>query len=128
MANVLIVDDDPTIVALFQYVFIEAGYTVETAVNGQDALEKLAGFIPDIIFTDIDMPVMNGKDFIVNLKKLSHSKAELQNIPFFVMTGENFMDTNLGGVFKNNSNFQEFIPKMTNPDEVLSLAKNAMGK
>lgn len=126
MPKLLIVDDEQSIRALFEYVFIDAEYTVETAINGADALTKLASFTPDIMLIDIAMPEMNGKEFIINLKKLSQSRPELKTIPFFVMTGENFMNESFDGVFKNNDNFQGFIPKMTNPEEVVELAQKTL--
>ena len=42
---------------------------VETAENGMEACAKLGGFIPDIILTDLMMPLMKGRDFIEYIRK-----------------------------------------------------------
>ncbi|MCG2726947.1 MAG: response regulator [Elusimicrobia bacterium] len=126
MPKLLIVDDEQTIRALFEYVFADAGYTVETAINGIDALAKLASFTPDVMLVDIAMPEMDGKEFILNFKKLALSRPELKQIPFFIMTGENFMNASFDGVFKGNDDFYGFIPKMTSPEEVLELVQKTL--
>jgi CheY-like chemotaxis protein len=60
---VLVVDDDPSIRALYRAIFSDEGYRVETAVNGQDALDQL-GCAPDLIVLDLAMPFMDGTEFL----------------------------------------------------------------
>lgn len=60
-ARVLIVDDEPHIAKIVGRFLLNAGYDVESAVNGEDALNCIAGAVPDVIITDIKMPRMNGK-------------------------------------------------------------------
>lgn len=122
MANILIVDDEYSIRTLYQFVFMEAGHTTALAKDGQDALEKLDGFLPDLMLLDISMPVLDGPGFLKELKKLSLSRPELSAIPFIVLTGENFnkMDTNYA--FSRNPCCKAFLPKMTQQAQVLALA------
>ena len=126
MAKILIVDDEPSIIALFQYVFIDAGYTVETAENGKIALEKLEGFLPDFILLDISMPEMTGPEFVKNWDKMAFSKPMLRNIPFLVMTGENYINPPVPFGFEKKKNFKSFVPKMTNPTDVLEMINTAL--
>lgn len=65
--KILVVEDDSSIVAMYQFKLEHEGYTVKTAGNGKIALETLATFRPDIILLDLKMPVMSGD---VMLKKL----------------------------------------------------------
>ena len=58
--KVLVVDDDPDIVELLQYNLQKEGYQVAAAHNGREAIDKAAGFSPDIILLDVMMPVMDG--------------------------------------------------------------------
>ncbi|OGS50622.1 MAG: hypothetical protein A3J79_12450 [Elusimicrobia bacterium RIFOXYB2_FULL_62_6] len=119
MPSLLIIDDDQTIRMLFQYVFQDGGYDVYTAENGQDALDKLDQFTPDFMLVDVAMPVMGGTKFVETLRKLSASKPHLKEIPFIVMTGENFMESGLNKVFQESPGFRAFVPKMTQPEIVL---------
>ena len=62
-APVMIVDDDFDVRELFADSLAEEGYVVETACNGQEALELLRGGavpVPGVILLDLMMPVMDG--------------------------------------------------------------------
>ncbi|MGF1533180.1 MAG: response regulator transcription factor [Bernardetiaceae bacterium] len=58
--KILIVDDEPDILELLQYNLENAGYQVETARDGEDALKKCDSFAPQLILMDIMMPRMDG--------------------------------------------------------------------
>jgi len=126
MANILIVDDDYSVRTLYQFVFMEAGHTPQIAKDGKEALEKLQSFVPDIMLLDISMPVMSGTEFIAELKTLAATRMELQNIPFIVLTGENFMKMNENYGFSKNPDCKAFLPKMTQQATVLSLAEKVL--
>lgn len=128
MPSVLIIDDDQTIRMLFQYVFADGGFDVHTAEDGQDALNKLEEFTPDFMLVDVAMPVMTGTQFVEKIKKLSGSKPHLKDIPFIVMTGENFMESGLNRVFQESSGFRAFVPKMTQPEIVLEQVNEILNK
>ncbi|MBD2116067.1 MAG: hybrid sensor histidine kinase/response regulator [Microcystis wesenbergii TW10] len=67
---VLIVDDSITVRELLSLTFSKAGYRVEQARDGQEAWEKLRGGLPcDIVFSDIEMPRLNGLELLSNLQK-----------------------------------------------------------
>lgn len=59
-AKVLIVDDEPNIVLALEFLLEREGYQVEKAYDGQQALETLRTFIPDIIVLDVMMPGIDG--------------------------------------------------------------------
>ncbi len=59
-SRVLVVDDDPLSRRILEQVLVSAGYEVETAVDGRDALAKLRHHRPDVVVTDWQMPVMDG--------------------------------------------------------------------
>lgn len=122
MAEILIVDDEPAILELFKYVFEDAGHRVTVARNGLEALACIASDIPDFIVLDVAMPEMSGKEFALELKRLSGRDARLARIRFVVMTGENFMDSGLNRAFASVPGFVCFFPKMTPPEIVLQKA------
>ncbi|HPI75275.1 MAG TPA: response regulator, partial [bacterium] len=60
------------------------GYEVREAANGAEALEAAADFRPDIIVTDIVMPVMDGWEFIERLRR----DEEFARAPVIVISGK----------------------------------------
>ncbi len=60
----------------------EQGWRVQAAKDGIDALEKLRDFRPDLIVLDIEMPRMNGYEFLSSLR----SQQAYQNIPVVMLT------------------------------------------
>ncbi|PKH46499.1 DNA-binding response regulator [Dehalococcoides mccartyi] len=69
--NILIVDDDPIIIKFVKANFIADGWLVTTASNGQEALRILNQNIPDIIVLDVLMPVMDGMETCIQVRKQS---------------------------------------------------------
>src|SRR5215469_3118724 len=69
MAKVLIVDDDEEIRALLQDMLLEEGYQVDTARDGQEALDRLQRESGWVILLDIMMPNVDGREVI---RKLEH--------------------------------------------------------
>jgi CheY-like chemotaxis protein len=80
--NILVVDDDRLMVELNRRKLEERGYVVQTASNGQEALERLKSQIPDMILLDVNMPDMNGYTFIIEKDKT----PEYINIPVVMLT------------------------------------------
>ena len=64
MARVLVVEDDLRLKMTYDILLQKEGHTVDRAVNGEEALEKLTSFRPDLILLDISMPKMNGIQFL----------------------------------------------------------------
>ena len=61
---VLVVDDDPVILATTVELLADEGYPVQTATNGAEALEEVERHRPDIVLLDMGMPVMDGRAFV----------------------------------------------------------------
>ena len=66
--HVLIVDDSPTGRQAASNLLSRSGYQVSTAVDGEDALEKIAAAPPPVIVLDIVLPKMNGYEVLRHLK------------------------------------------------------------
>lgn len=62
--NILIVEDEPTLASAYRTLLEGAGYNVESAYNGKEALEKSEQFEPNLILLDLRMPVMDGVGFL----------------------------------------------------------------
>ena len=82
MKNILIVDDNPQNLSLLQTLLERNGYGVTAAANGAEALEKARSERPDMIISDILMPVMDGFTLCREWKR----DGRLKDIPFVFFT------------------------------------------
>jgi chemosensory pili system protein ChpA (sensor histidine kinase/response regulator) len=83
--TVLVVDDSVTMRKALVQTFEKAGYRVEEARNGKEAWDKLrGGFFCDLIFSDVEMPQMNGFQLLEKLQK----DEELSRIPVAMLTSQ----------------------------------------
>ena len=74
MKKILVVDDEESIRFLYREELEDEGYIVECAKDGEEALEKLIVFKPDLVSLDIKMPVMDG---IEALKRIREKERKL---------------------------------------------------
>ncbi len=82
--RILVVDDEDVIREFVSEVLED--YDVELAVNGQDAIDKIPSSLPDLIITDIKMPVKSGDEVIRFAKRFD------SRIPIIVITGYTSLD------------------------------------
>lgn len=83
MKSVFLVDDSATMLMSLKGTLQISGYKVETASDGEAALNKLkAGYRPDLIITDINMPKLDGIGLIREARKL------LRFVPILALTTE----------------------------------------
>lgn len=66
--RLLVVDDEPDLLASYEIILAAEGFEVCTASNGKAALEKVGVFRPDVIVTDWMMPLMDGVELITRLR------------------------------------------------------------
>jgi CheY-like chemotaxis protein len=85
--HILIVDDDEPTRSLFRRT-LEEEWDVSEAENGAVALERIAERIPDLILLDLMMPVMDGFDFTLELRRLDYGRA----IPVIVITSKDLTE------------------------------------
>lgn len=82
-ATVLVVDDDPDAVDTMRDILAEEGHTVLCASNGQEALDVARDSSPDVVLLDLDMPVMDGREFLAHAKEC----PRLSQVPVVVISG-----------------------------------------
>jgi CheY-like chemotaxis protein len=87
--TVLVVDDEPHVVAYLEMLLQDQGYATVSAGDGREGLEKAKGNAPDLICLDITMPEESGVRMYRNLRE----DPELARIPVLVVTAV----TGLGG-------------------------------
>jgi CheY-like chemotaxis protein len=88
--NVLLVEDDADARALYGYMLALAGYRVKAVRNGLEAFAEIQVNRPDVIVTDIAMPVLSGLDLIAAVR----SNDEFAGLPVVAITsfGENLRE------------------------------------
>jgi len=84
MRLALVVDDSMLIRHTVCRFLEDRGFAVESATNGQDAMEALKRLKPDIVVTDMEMPKMNGGELITALR----SQPATATIPIVIVTSK----------------------------------------
>jgi CheY-like chemotaxis protein len=115
MKKVLVVDDEAHIVHVVSMKLRNAGYEVITAADGEEAFDTAVAQKPDMIITDLQMPVMSGLDLCVKLK----ITAETASIPALMLTARGFSlnasdlaRTNIAGVLSKPFSPREILGKV----------------
>ena len=78
---ILVVDDDTDILSLITFVLEAEGYSVSTASDGRAGLEEIERHLPRLVLLDMKMPVMNGWEFVREVR-LRHDSA----VPIVIVT------------------------------------------
>ena len=121
MNKILVVDDEPTIRELAQIILQDEGYSVITAENGVDAIQKVKDEIPDLVLLDVVMPGMNGLEVCRILK----TEAETKFIPIvmFTVLGRD-TDMKVAG----ESGCDGYFLKPFSPEDLIAEVKNRLRK
>lgn len=80
--TVLVVDDSPTVRKFVSVSLEMQGFEVTTASDGMDALEKLPGRKFDLVITDLNMPMMDGFEFIRSLRE----NSDFRELPVIILS------------------------------------------
>ncbi|MGD2161951.1 MAG: response regulator [Anaerolineales bacterium] len=114
--TLLVVEDDPAMLVAFQDVLEGAGFNVITAQNGQIALEKLEAIKPDLILSDISMPVMDGYQLFEAVRESPGGAV----IPFIFLTARGTREDVFAG---KSLGADDYITKPVTTRELLSAVK-----
>lgn len=109
--KILLVDDEQDFLSVIRARLSKAGFRVICAHNGKEALTKLKTHKPEVIITDVMMPVMDGVDFFQRLK----AEGETRDIPVIVSTVKDQLEESFRAV-----GAAEFIAK---PFEIRELVE-----
>ena len=94
MANILIVDDSPTDVHVMTTMLEKHGYTVLSAENAEDGIEKAKSEKPDLVIMDVILPGMNGFQATRALSK----NSETSEIPIIIVSTKNMETDRVWGL------------------------------
>nr|WP_276046709.1 MULTISPECIES: response regulator [unclassified Sphingomonas] len=82
--TIMTVDDSPSMRMLLRVALTDMGYEVTEAEDGQQALDRLGGALPDLLITDINMPNLDGFGLIERLR----ANPDNRSLPILVLTTE----------------------------------------
>lgn len=116
--NVLIVDEDELLLRLMKLKLEQSGFPVETATDGEVALQQIQGNMPDLVITELMLPKLDGFQLMRELNKL-HGELPAR---FIVISFRNGPDDRLMA-FKLGAT--DFVPKPLSLYELTARAKLA---
>jgi two-component system response regulator VicR len=71
--RILVIDDDPDVIAILKMTLERAGYDVTAAASGREGLERVIDCYPDLILLDVMMPVMDGWQVCYRLREITEA-------------------------------------------------------
>lgn len=86
-AKIVVADDEPRIRAMIALLLKEDGYEVQTAANGQEAVDALLSFRPDVILLDQQMPVLTGVEALEKIAMPEPSRRVHNRLRFRLLGG-----------------------------------------
>ena len=125
---ILIVDDEPDVVNYFKSLLEDAGFNVETASNGFEALEKIKKKKPDFISLDLIMPEKSGIKFYYELRK----NKEWLKIPVIIVTAhahDEFGKADFSNLIEGKiiSGPSTYIEKPVSPQKYVNTVQRILG-
>ncbi|ARN74657.1 response regulator [Oceanicoccus sagamiensis] len=114
--TIMIVDDSSSIRTLVSMCLKNAGYTVMEAENGRVALDKLSASSAQLVISDVNMPVMDGIEFVTELKKL----PDYRFTPVLMLTTESEADKREAG---KKAGARAWVVKPFKEDQMLTTVK-----
>jgi len=116
---ILTVDDSASVRRMVKFTLSDAGYTVVEAIDGQDALAKLASPV-NLVITDLNMPNLDGIGLIRGVR----ANAALKGIPILMLTTESQESRKREGKAAGATGW---IVKPFTPQQILAVVKRVLG-
>jgi len=118
-ARILVVDDEPFNIDYLQQELEAHGFVIDAAVNGVEALERVAEAPPDLVLLDVMMPELDGISVLRILKR----DPETRLIPVVLMTALNAVEDRVRGI---EAGADDFLSKPVDDRELLARIRTAL--
>ena len=118
-AKVLVCDDERHIVRLIQVNLERQGYTVSTAYDGKEGLEKVKAEKPNLVVLDVMMPYMDGFEVLKNLRR----DPEYESLPVIMLTAR-AQDKDVFEGYHYGADM--YLTKPFNPMELVTFVKRIL--
>lgn len=117
MNKIIVVDDEPKICRIIKLLLTDAGYEVEIANSGEEALVKAASFNPDVALLDLKMPGIDGIETMCRMQKL------FQGVQYIIITANGEVPDAVKAI---NAGAYNFIKKPFDNEELIGIVKGAL--
>ena len=114
--HVLVVEDEPALRAALAETLVEAGFSVDTARDGAEALFQIDVTEPDVVVADVEMPAMNGYELCRRLRASGRD-----GIPFVFLSGLGSTESRVEGLQAGADDF--LVKPVAGQELVLKLAR-----
>jgi two-component system, chemotaxis family, chemotaxis protein CheY len=118
--TIVTVDDSASVRQMVCFILKEAGYNVIEACDGKDALSKISNNTIHLIITDLNMPNMDGIEFIKNVRANPAHKF----VPIIMLTTESQESKKMEG---KHAGATGWIVKPFKPEQLLAVVKKVIG-
>jgi DNA-binding NarL/FixJ family response regulator len=118
-ARILVVDDEHLNVDYLEQELDNHGFVIESAVNGVEALERVAANPPDLVLLDVMMPTMDG----ITALRILKGDPETRLIPVVLMTALNAVEDRVRGI---EAGADDFLSKPVDDRELLARIRTAL--
>lgn len=113
-SKILIIDDDEIMRVVLRLIFQNQGFTnITEAVNGQDGWEQTIALKPDIVFLDINMPIMNGLEYCTKAR----ANPDFSKMVILVQTGVTDLEEKKN-IFAAGAT--DYVSKPIDPHEIIA--------
>lgn len=119
--TLLIVEDNHALREGLGEMLALEGFTIVSAINGRDALEKMNGLTPDLILSDISMPEMDGYEFF----RAVRSRGEWVTIPFLFLSARGEKEDILTG---KDLGADDYLVKPLTRDELVTAVRARLAR
>ncbi|HSX48127.1 MAG TPA: response regulator [Candidatus Nanoarchaeia archaeon] len=117
MAKIMLVEDDAILVEMYQAKFELEGHDVFVANNGEECLQALDTYVPELILLDILMPKINGFHVLKEIKK----RPNLRQIPVILLTNLGEAEVDMNKELAQALGVSDYLIKSHHtPDEVVN--------
>ncbi len=119
--RLLVVDDEPNLLAAIAAVLRGEGFEVTTARNGRDAMLQLARSLPDLVVSDVRMPIMDGYTLARKLRSAPHTRL----IPIIFLTAKDETEDRIEGF---RSGVDVYLSKPFEPTELIAVIQGILSR
>ncbi len=119
--HVCIVDDDPSILEIYEKKFTDSGFLVTTGTNGEEGLAVIRDHKPDVLLLDIQMPIKNGIEVIREMRE----DPKLRDIPIVVLSNVDDIETFREVGEMERTNFY-LIKSLTTPQKAVDIVREVL--
>jgi DNA-binding NarL/FixJ family response regulator len=121
LKRLLLVDDEPKLLLAVAAVLRDEGFDVTTARNGKEALVRIAASVPDLVVSDIRMPLMDGYSLARHLRSAPHTKL----VPIVFLTAKDDTRDRVEGF---RVGIDAYLTKPFEPDELIAVIRNILDR